>query len=71
MNAPAYTTRAEAAGPPKHLLEVMSEHAYEATRTPSFPAWREVSESYRRDVHKSMSAALQAAEAAGYRMVRS
>lgn len=65
-----FTTRSEAAGPPKHLLEVMSAAAYAATRTPSFPAWREVGDSYRRDMHKSMVAALEAAEAAGYRVVK-
>jgi len=65
-----FTTRAEAAAMPTALIETMAAAAYESTRTPSFPAWPEVGENYRRDMHKSISAALQAAEAAGWRIER-
>jgi hypothetical protein len=68
MTAPAFTTRAEAAAPPKHLVEVMSEAAYTATKAPSFPGWPDVGQSYRDDMHRSMVAAIRAAEAAGYRV---
>lgn len=71
MTQPAYTTRAESEAPPKHLIELMAEAAYTSTKTPSFPSWTEVSEPYRQDVHRSILAALSAAEAAGWRAVKS
>lgn len=67
MSAP-YTTRAEAAAAPTHLVEAMSEAAYSATRTPSFPAWADITPGYRADMHKAIRAAIAAAEGAGYRI---
>jgi hypothetical protein len=67
----AYTTRAEAEALPGPLIEAMARAAYDATRTPSFPAWADVTDGYRRDVRKSMTAAIKAAEGLGYRVVGS
>jgi hypothetical protein len=47
------------------LIEAMAAAAYEATRTPSFPAWSDVTPSYRADMAKAVTAAVQAGVGAG------
>lgn len=44
-------------------IETLAEAAYEATRTPSFPAWRDTTDGYRADVRKAVLAMLRAGQA--------
>lgn len=67
----AFTTRAEAAAPPVHLVETMAQAFYEAGRPKgsSRPAWDGCEEAWRAACRREMAAAIVAAEAAGYRIV--
>lgn len=48
------------------LIETMARAAYESTRTPSFPSWEDVTPTYRAEMRRSITAALKAAEGAGF-----
>lgn len=65
-----FTTRSEAAKPPRVLVELMARHAYEAGRPKESgrPEWEQTTAEWREAMHREMSAAILAAEGAGYRL---
>lgn len=65
----SFTTRAQAAAPPAELIERMASAAYERSRFPGCtrPPWEQLEPSYRAEARADQVAAIQAAEAQGYR----
>lgn len=72
MSEAAYTTRDQAARPPAHLVRVMCRAAYESARTAGStrPAFEDTLPEWQDAMEREMTAALQAAEAAGYRITK-
>lgn len=70
MSEPTFTTRAQAAGPPAELVEIMAKGAYDRTRRGrSLPPWDQVTPAYAEATREEQRAALSAAVTAGYRIV--
>lgn len=67
-----FTTRAEAAAPPAHLVETMARAHYEAGRWEGAlrPRWEQLIPEWHESARAEMSAAIRAAEVAGLIEVR-
>lgn len=72
MSEPSYTTRAQASAPPAHLVRLMATAAYEAGRPKESgrPEFENTTTEWQDAMCREMSAALVAAEVAGYRIVK-
>lgn len=66
-----FTTRAQAAAPPIHLVRLMATAAYEAGRPKGSgrPEFEKTTQEWQDVMFREMTAAILAAEAAGYRVV--
>ena len=66
-----FLTRAEASGPPIHLIEVMCAAYHDRSISPGSKRapWSQITDEWRAEAHLDMRAAVLAGVAAGYRMV--